>query len=451
MEPTGTVPDISTAPIWVNDPDATWRDHWMQAVYFPTHPLTLVKGQPVQIHFRHDLLSLWFDLPPPETTNNQPSSSSCSSMGPERPVCECGLHYAWPRTRIAQLQTADYQTSMTRLVDGLSTELKRMALQCVHILTVSDCSLLPIFLSESLGFEFAGHTVRFDHIETSACSSRFLQSVYSQVLTEQRAPTIQLSDSASSWIQTFREHHSVNTVEKQCVFVVAEPFAVAATLPWDAMHFWYAFDEVRVAFPDLDVRLYSPRQLRIWAVLVEFEQLWKIRAPIGSDCEGFNLTAFDRLVQPAMRQTHATVEPQPLWEYAGEARSTPQVIFDVDFATLQSDTQTVRHPQVHLEATNLSETPHKVNGIAFWAEWLMPKLETDPVESGHHWYAPAGPSCSIRSGEQIRWKSTGVQQGVTLFPTALTVSGANPFSIPIDVSFHVACGEFHFEITTSEG
>ncbi|TPP59731.1 Protein arginine N-methyltransferase 7, partial [Fasciola gigantica] len=445
MEPTHTVPDISTAPTWACDPDSAWRDHWMQAVYFPRQPLTLMRGQKFQIAFRHDLLSLWFDFPSSDTFQSQPT------LPPEveRPICNCGLHYSWPRTRIAHLHTADYQRTVTLLVDGLRAQLNRMTPRSVHIVVVSDCSLLPIFLSETLGLCFAGHTIRFDHIDSSACSFRFLNSVYNHVTEENQSPSIRLFDSADSWIKSLRGYcaEQVESGTVDSVLVVAEPFAVAATLPWDAMHFWYAFHEIRSAFPGLDVHLFSPLRLRIWGVLMEFDQLWKIRAPIGADCEGFNLSAFDRLVQPAMRQTQAAVEPQPLWEYGGEARSEPQLVFDLDLATLEANSQVIHHPAVHLQSVS-SEQSNVLNGIAFWSEWLVPNV--GHADRGSHWYAPAGPELSIRSGERIRWKSTGVQQGVTLFPTSLSIDCQRPRSVPVSVSFHVPIGEFQFALDTSE-
>lgn len=445
MEPTHTVPDISTAPEWACDPDSAWRDHWMQAVYFPRHPITLRRGDHFQIAFRHDLLSLWFDFLSPGAVDAQ--SNSLAKL--ERPICDCGLHYSWPRTRIAQLHTSDYQDTMTLLVDGLRSQLKNLTPRSVHIVVVSDCSLLPIFLSESVGCRFAGHTVSFDHIETSACSFRFLDSIYSQVLSENRSPTIRLFDSTDSWIKSCRSFcdKQIESGSDHSILVVAEPFAVAATLPWDAMHFWYTFVGIRNAIPSADVQLYGPLQLRIWAVLVDFEQLWKIRAPVGADCEGFNLSDFDHLVQPAMQQTQATVEPQPLWEYRGRARSEPQLVFDLDFSTLETNTL-VCPPSVHLWPV-VSDQSTIVNGIAFWSEWLVPTVtcaDHNPNDRGVHWYAPSGPEATIRPGEFIRWKSTGVQQGVSLFPTALSTDRVKPHSVPVSVSFHVSIGEFQFAL-----
>ena len=38
-----------------------WRDHWMQAVYYPSSPLPVTSGCHFSVYGSHDEYSLWFD------------------------------------------------------------------------------------------------------------------------------------------------------------------------------------------------------------------------------------------------------------------------------------------------------------------------------------------------------------------------------------------------------
>lgn len=62
---------------------------------------------------------------------------------------------------------------------------------------------------------------------------------------------------------------------------------------------------------------------------MEFDDLWKIRAPVGI-VEGFDLRSFDAEVQKAIKLADAPIEPHPLWEYPGIALSTPVQLFQFD-------------------------------------------------------------------------------------------------------------------------
>ena len=39
-----------------------WRDHWMQAIYFPKNLLNFNKGEKFYVDCNHDEYSLWFDV-----------------------------------------------------------------------------------------------------------------------------------------------------------------------------------------------------------------------------------------------------------------------------------------------------------------------------------------------------------------------------------------------------
>ena len=76
--------------------------------------------------------------------------------------------------------------------------------------------------------------------------------------------------------------------------LIGEPYFQASTLPWHDLHFWYA----RTALAHrLNERAYViPQSATMRAIAVDFEHLWKIRAPIGI-CEGFDISHFDDVIK----------------------------------------------------------------------------------------------------------------------------------------------------------
>ena len=76
--------------------------------------------------------------------------------------------------------------------------------------------------------------------------------------------------------------------------VLGEPVFQSASLPWDNVCYWYLSQHLApVLAPGARV---LPGVMTVYAVPVEYEHLWKIRADVGT-CEGFNLSQFDNLIQ----------------------------------------------------------------------------------------------------------------------------------------------------------
>lgn len=229
MEPTNTVPDISTAPKWSGDANYAWRDHWMQAVYFPRQAMRLQKGEPFAIRFSHDSLSLWFDL-----TTVPDEASSISSQRIERPVCECGLHYAWSRNRIVHLNSATYHSLVGNILKQAQVTLTTSPPQLpIDFIVVSDCTLLPLLLASSLCSRKVDRLINIFHIESSLCSVRFLQPIYNAVVMPQNV-TIQLLESTKPLIELYQ---SKPTGQSSTVVLLAEPYTAASILPWDSLYF----------------------------------------------------------------------------------------------------------------------------------------------------------------------------------------------------------------------
>jgi protein arginine N-methyltransferase 7 len=80
----------------------------------------------------------------------------------------------------------------------------------------------------------------------------------------------------------------------QITVVFGEPHFVTTLLPWQNIYFWYLKNEVSQCIATSAVTV--PVGATIWAVAVQFSDLWKIRAPLHS-VEGFKMTNFDKLIE----------------------------------------------------------------------------------------------------------------------------------------------------------
>ena len=93
----------------------------------------------------------------------------------------------------------------------------------------------------------------------------------------------------------------MNVVWLQINLLLAEPFYSASVLPWHDLHLWYT----RTALADklADKAFIMPQGATMRAIAVQFDHLWKIRAPVGV-CEGFNISHFDKVINVSARYAH---------------------------------------------------------------------------------------------------------------------------------------------------
>lgn len=80
----------------------------------------------------------------------------------------------------------------------------------------------------------------------------------------------------------------------QVGLVLGEPVFQTTVLPWDQISYWYMTSHLASCLPS-KVK-YLPGQMNVYAVAVEYEHLWKIRADVGV-CEGFDIREFDNVIQ----------------------------------------------------------------------------------------------------------------------------------------------------------
>ncbi len=89
--------------------------------------------------------------------------------------------------------------------------------------------------------------------------------------------------------------------------VVGEPHFSLSMLPWHNLRFWFELDSVRRRRREEkgekgELRFF-PLAGELWGMPVEFRDLWKIRAPVGS-VEGFGMAPFDQIIM--VKPQHCT-------------------------------------------------------------------------------------------------------------------------------------------------
>ena len=114
-----------------------WRDHWMQAIYFPKSIVELNSGQRFYVDCNHDEYSLWFDVA--TTKPDESVRDAMRSLGST----------LTSRNRLAQLN----DTATNDMFVGL---LKKCADETKNILIVNhDFSVLPLLAAACSKFKQA--------------------------------------------------------------------------------------------------------------------------------------------------------------------------------------------------------------------------------------------------------------------------------------------------------
>lgn len=232
-----------------------WRDHWMQAVYYVPSSLHIQKGQEIFLNFMHDEYSLWFDV-----TRNRLNNPDI-----RQPLCECGFHNAYSRTRIGQLNDSVRNKKYLRILEE-SINTKSV------VLCLSDGSLLGLACS-AIG---AKQVICFEQ-------HRYSRQVLDKYVEHNKLKNVRIVDNleyVSEW--------------SEITHVFGEPSFVSSIVPFDNLYFGTALTQILPKLR-LDVSVLPVRAVT-YAVPVEFLDLQKIRSPLGVR-EGFDLSIFDRLIE----------------------------------------------------------------------------------------------------------------------------------------------------------
>nr|XP_019541694.2 LOW QUALITY PROTEIN: protein arginine N-methyltransferase 7 [Aedes albopictus] len=339
-----------------------WRDHWMQAIYFLPHSKTpLAKGQEVALDAYHDEFSWWFGL-----NNSELHTGHCS----------CGIHIAYSRSRIGQLNDGPRNK---RILNYMEELLDRNSV----VLVLGEGSLLGLSLA-ALG---ARKVILVEPNQTSRqCMERFV--VYNKIeAVEIRSSLDELTPEETSELS----------------HIFGEPFFRSAILPWDnAIQFVEELDWVKTRLKH-EVHV-IPQSFSIYGVPVEFLDLQKISAPLGT-CEGFDLSLMDEMIEEHSKVADSPVEAQPLWEYPCFPLGPQCKLITINVTEGGSQNQ-LEQGQITLTRNHVIE---ECNGVALWAEWHMAK-NASPKNT-----ISTGPLSAIDeiANIPVRW-NTNWRQGVHL-------------------------------------
>ncbi|XP_030222110.1 protein arginine N-methyltransferase 7 [Gadus morhua] len=370
MDPEGSIV-CSMAPSWTypQPKAAPWRDHWMQSVYFLPTERSVVEGEELSLTVIHDDYSLWYGL---QTDSQQVGLKETPLC---RPCCTCHAHLVWNRPRFGELN------------DGRRTESYVRALRSVLdvdsvCLSVSDGSLLPVF-AQMLGAK------KVFGLESSRMSKRVIEQVLEAnsmkggvELLEIRADQLSSNDLGGQQISV----------------LMGEPYYSTSLLPWHSLFFWYCRTALaKLLRPGAAI---LPRSATLHAAAVEFQDLWRIRAPCGT-CEGFDVSPMDQMVQRSLDfRESREAEPHPLWEYPCRALTLPTAVMTFDF------TQCVPEQPINAQGCFPFVRSGSCHGVAIWMEYQLTEEVTISM----------GLSGDVGEQGACEW-SRHRKQGVYFFPS----------------------------------
>lgn len=395
---------LSTAPYWAHPTptDMQWRDHWMQAVYYPTNEIDVKKFEKFSIYCFHDEYSMWFEI---SITDNGPKND-------EAPICTCGAHIACSRTRVGMLndwsRNNSFAKALLEVIDENSV-----------CLCISDESLLPL-MAAKLGAQ------QVFTIQTNQLSRQFVEAY---IRSNQLEDSVQVIDKSPEDLT------SEDLLCKRVNLLLGEPFFQTSVLPWDNIYFLYARSDLSSLLSQDCVVL--PGFATIKAVAVEFKDLHKIRAPVER-CEGFCLDPLDRLVAAASDIADSYIEPHPLWEY-------PAVPLTEDFDILQLNFASSLEGIKMLERDGSIEfcSSGTCNGVALWMDYGLGKSST----------ISTGLLSPPVDGQELRWYPFS-RQGVHFFKHPQTIDINDPkqhWKLKHRVSFRPKTGEIDIQFLVASG
>ncbi|XP_029993197.1 protein arginine N-methyltransferase 7 [Sphaeramia orbicularis] len=343
MDPSGSIV-CTMAPSWTYQEPKTapWRDHWMQSVYFLPVESRVTEGEELSLTVCHDDYSLWFDL----KTHRQ---EECRAVAPPpRPCCTCQAHLVWNRPRFGELNDR-------HRTDSFVAALRSVLREDSVCLSISDGSLLPVF-AHMMGAK------KVFSLENSRMSKQVIEQVLEANSIQGGVDLLEVRPDQLT---------STDLGGEQVSVLMGEPYFSTSLLPWHSLFFWFCRSAVAgLLKPDASI---LPCTATLQMVAVEFQDLWRIRAPCGT-CEGFDVTAMDDMVQKSLDfRESREAEPHPLWEYPCRALTPAAGVMTFDF------TQCVpQHPMVS-EGSLPFVRSGRCHGVALWMEY---NLTEDVTVSG---------------------------------------------------------------------
>ncbi|XP_037306713.2 protein arginine N-methyltransferase 7 [Pungitius pungitius] len=335
MDPSGSVV-CSMAPSWTYPETqvAPWRDHWMQSVYFLPAESPVTEGEELSLTVRHDDYSLWYGL----QGSSQQASHTDAPL--PRPCCTCQAHLVWTRPRFGELNDS-------RRTESYVSALRSVLREDSVCLGVSDGSLLPVF-AHMMGAK------KVYALENSKMAKEVIEQVLEANSMEGGVDMLEVRAEQLS---------SGDLGGEQISVLMGEPYFSTSLLPWHSLFFWYCRTALAgLLRPDATI---LPRAATLNMVAVEFQDLWRIRAPCGT-CEGFNVSPMDEMVQRSLDfRESREAEPHPLWEYPCRALTRAAEVMTFDF------TQLIPQQPISSQGSLPFIRKGRCHGIALWMEYHL--------------------------------------------------------------------------------
>ncbi|NWZ95580.1 ANM7 methyltransferase, partial [Nesospiza acunhae] len=340
MDPSGMV-NCSMAPYWVKPTSALqWRDHWMQCVYFLPREEPVLQGEKLYLTACRDEYSVWYNLQKARADEEEQKADVCV----ESPVCRCRAHLLWNRPRFGELND---QSRTRQYIKSLRKVLKTDSV----CLCISDGSLLPV-LAYYLGAKQV-QCVQPSRIDLFH-PHELWQAFFKANNLEDKIKIIEARP------ELLKPSH---LEDKKISVLVGEPFFTTSLLPWHNLYFWYARTAVSSHLASNVTVL--PQSASLHMMIVEFQDLWRIRSPCGI-CEGFDVRTMDDMIKDSLNfRESKEAEPHPLWEYPCKSLSEPQEVLTFDF------TKTVPQQCLRTEGSVKLLRKGKSHGAVLWMEYHL--------------------------------------------------------------------------------
>jgi protein arginine N-methyltransferase 7 len=188
-------------------------------------------------------------------------------------------------------------------------------------------------------------------------------------------------------------------VSKDCC-VVTEPYSTCGDLPTD--HLKVIFDHYsQLSFiPATNILI---NNIIIKVLPVQFNHLWKTRARIGRQVNGFNIKPFDNMIQEAIKKADSPMESYPLWEYSCRSLAPfPTTLFDREWGRNFPRKEEILETGVTITIDkNHLDSSLKHIALVFWCDNCH---FGDLISS-------TGPTVRVPSGEYLSWRRD-CRQGV---------------------------------------
>lgn len=254
---------LTCAPSWAQNvtenETVPWRDHWMQAVYYFPNEILVNKGEELNLITSHDEYSLWFNLSKTLRITDEHYIN---------PVCNCGLHQAFSRTRIGQINDVKRNKQYLRILEENINESS-------EILVLGDSFYLSL-----AALKFGGKKLHI--LDTNFISRKILNDF----VMYNKLNNVGIYDSLEN-LQKIVDLKNIH-------LIIGEPYFSSSILPWDNLLFVYLLNSIK-QYLKPDVKIF-PKEAVINVMPVKFDDLHKIRMPLRQ-CQGFLMDSFDELIE----------------------------------------------------------------------------------------------------------------------------------------------------------